>query len=171
MNLLPLDDNQIEYGTITIQEKEEERKQKYFHQCSKRTSILISLLVCCILAIAVIIWFELVSTNHYGKIDSINDDNIFKRGDILTNMLMDDNIDYRQISNNDWTQLWITIGYDPQIINEIDFHTYHILGVDYKKIYMHLKENEFNQLPSFTDCECNYCLGFCQEIYCPICVN
>ncbi len=85
MNPLQLDDNQFEYESVEIQDKEETRKQ-HCHQCSKRASILISLLVCCMLAIT------LVSKNRYGKVKSIVNDvhNIFNRRDILT----DNNIDY-----------------------------------------------------------------------------
>ena len=192
MNLLQPGENELEYGSITVRQREEERRQKTFQQCSKKTSILMSLLACCILAVGMFVWFQLIAKNHYGKMsDPLNEDgdgidNIpFGRGGNLGHTLMinDAFIDYRTISNNDWRELWINIGYSPEIINNIDFHTYSILGVDYQKMYRDINRmngQKFNAktdndqyesllLPSVDNCGCNYCLGFCESIYCAVC--
>ena len=192
MNLLQPDENEVDYGTITVRQREEERRQKNFQRCSKKTSILMSLLACCILAVGMFVWFQLIAKNHYGKMDGPLNDNdddnnlSLGRGGILGQTLMTaDFVDYRKISNNDWRQLWINIGYDVEIINNIDFHTYSILGVDYQKIYRDinlanhakfntkLEDDQYSQLllPSIDSCGCNYCLGFCEQIYCQVCPN
>eukprot|EP00486_Rosalina_sp_Unknown_P000531 CAMPEP_0201566514 /NCGR_PEP_ID=MMETSP0190_2-20130828/6345_1 /ASSEMBLY_ACC=CAM_ASM_000263 /TAXON_ID=37353 /ORGANISM="Rosalina sp." /LENGTH=115 /DNA_ID=CAMNT_0047985345 /DNA_START=26 /DNA_END=370 /DNA_ORIENTATION=+ len=115
MNLLQAGENEVEYGSITVRQREEERRQKTFQRCSKKTSILMSLLACCILAVGMFVWFQLIAKNHYGKMsDPLNDgsgegDNLpLGRGGSLGHTLMatDDFIDYRTISNNDWRELW-----------------------------------------------------------------
>merc|ERR1719361_2067310 len=132
------------YGTIPggTFESEEERRQRRFRQCSKRSSVLMSLLACAVLAVGLFIWFQLIAQNDYEEMEGgRGDHDPFGRGNPLNDKLMsDNNIDYRMITNDDWRALWVNMGYDAQIANTIDFHTYSVLGVDYQKMYRDLKD-------------------------------
>jgi len=166
------------YGSITGLETEEERRQRQFRQCSKRSSVLMSLLACAVLAVGLFIWFQLIAQNDYEDRDGGEHDP-FGRGNPLNDKLMsDNNIDYRQISNEDWRALWVHIGYDRDIAETIDFHTYSVLGVDYQKMYRDLQDeaaavtNGEGAAPRpLEQCSCAYCLGFCDAAYCPICID
>eukprot|EP01083_Nonionella_stella_P013242 37315_1 len=170
----------LEYGSISLRrQKEEQSRHIRRTRCSKKKSVLLTLLTCGILAIGMFVWFEFIIKRHYSNVMKAEENGIFGEGGLGALLLNEDNIDYKTISNADWKKLWLNIGYDPQMIDVIDFHTYAMLGVNYQEIYRELMEtmNDDNdneddsQLPSLEDCGCNYCLGFCEKIYCSICVH
>jgi len=161
------------YGAITFLESEEERRQRKLRQCSRRWSVCMSLLACTILAIGLFVWYQMVSDQYGGHMGSIDDDKPFGRGNLHTHLMEHDDVDYTKISNSDWRALWVDMGYEEETVNTIDFHTYSVLGVDYQKMYRHLndEDSETDDIGSFEDCSCDYCLGLCGDEYCPICMQ
>merc|ERR1712029_242217 len=99
----------------------------------------------------------------------IDDDQPFGgRGNLHTHLMDHDDVDYTQIGNSEWRQLWVDMGYDSGTVNTIDFHTYSVLGVDYQKMYRYLndEDSELEDIGSFEDCSCDYCLGLCDDDLC-----